>query len=190
MIRVLLDMDDVIANCVGYWTRELFHRYGVNITPADVDRWDISNTPKLISAGLSREQIFAPMNEPGFFAKLPMVRGAQSAVHQMKEKSWDVVIVTSLPLLEHRSGQVIDEKLYWLKENFQDLIPERNVIFTYRKDLVSGTILIDDAPHNLSNYPGKTAVFDRPWNKEIGGTIRIQNWNTGLSTLEKLLSDR
>lgn len=42
----------------------------------------------------------------------------------------------------------------------------KDVIFSKRKDLIRGDVLIDDGPQNLQHFAGWRVLVDRPWNQD------------------------
>lgn len=173
-LRILLDQDECIADCVGYWLKELNQRYNLSVKKEHIHDWKISKTLGLEK--LTEEELYAPMEEPGFFRKLDIIPQSRQAIWHMTELGWEIILVTSLPDRMYNPGQKINDKMLWLATHFHEIIDLKNIVVTSRKDLVQGDILIDDAPHNLTTYPGPTLAFDRPWNQEVNANLRSNYW--------------
>jgi len=173
--RILLDMDDVLARCVDYWLEQLNKTHNLSLCKADISNWNMSKNPEVRATGLTYDEIFAPMGKKGFFFELPVMEGAQEGVQDLIDNFGEVVIVTSLPSDIYRPGEVTQEKLDWLRKYFPYFSKTRNIVMTKRKGLVKGDLLIDDAPHNILEYPGKTVVFDQPYNQGVAATARVAN---------------
>ena len=187
---ILLDMDDVLCDLTGPWIELLNKRHGTTITREDLVVWHIGRALPLKFPSLTSSDIYAPLDEPGFFRKLPMMSGAKTALEDMKTLGWRAVIVTSLPVIKHHPGQVVQEKSEWIEEHLDGLVALRDIVITHQKYLVKGDVLVDDAAHNLTSYPGPTIAFDRPWNRKIQTTSRIHHWNEGINVLKEIFQKR
>ena len=176
-LSVLLDMDDVLCDLTGPWMDLLNKRHGTTIKKEDLTVWHIGRALPIKFPSLTSSEIYAPLDEPGLFRNLPMMPGAKQTLETMKNRGWKIAIVTSLPVEKHHPGQVVQEKIEWIGEHLSGVVEERDVIITHRKDLVRGDILVDDAPHNLETFPGKTIAFDRPWNRNVVVSGRVSHWN-------------
>jgi 5'(3')-deoxyribonucleotidase len=119
----------------------LEQRFKIKIDFEDLNGWNLGEILPAKYPVLTSSRVYAPLDEPGFFRNLPIMPGG-----------WRPVIVTSLPIVKHNPGQVIQEKCEWIEENLSGLIEPRNVVITYKKFLVRGDALVDDAPHNLEQF--------------------------------------
>lgn len=173
---VLLDMDDVMAECCKKLCQEIFIRFGVKITKEDVLEFDIEKTVQKIDPRISTERILYPIHEPDFFYSLEVINGAREGVQSLVNEGIELVVVTKIPLFSDFGANPARDKTLWLERYFPYFSKTGNIIFTGRKDLIAGDILVDDAPHNLLNYPGKAIVFDAPWNREITHLPRALSW--------------
>lgn len=187
---ILLDMDDVLCDLTGSWIQLLNNRHGTNIVREDLSIWHIGRALPLKFPGLTSSDIYAPLDEPGMFRNLPIMPGAKEALEEMLTLGWRPVIVTSLPSVKHKPGMVVQEKIEWVEKHLAGLVAPRDIVITYRKYLVRGDVLVDDAGHNLKTFPGHTLAFDRPWNRKIESTARIDHWDQGVETLKKIFKIR
>jgi len=183
---VLVDMDDVLADLLVGWVSVLNDTHNLTMDPKDMDVWDLKDSLEKAGSALTEEQIFKPFNEPGLFRNLPVIIGAKEALYSMKMMGLTPVIVTSLPMVKHSPGVIVREKLEWIDEHLPDLIHPRDVIFTYRKELVEGIALIDDAPHNIERYPGSTILFGNRGG-DCNYTYKANNWDEAMAALESLI---
>jgi 5'-nucleotidase len=172
----LIDMDDVLCNLVQPWMSILEQRFKIKIDFEDLNGWNLGEILPAKYPVLTSSRVYAPLDEPGFFRNLPIMPGVKAVLEEMKHMGWRPVIVTSLPIVKHNPGQVIQEKCEWIEENLSGLIEPRNVVITYKKFLVRGDALVDDAPHNLEQFPGHTVAVNKPWNKEVKVTARIDHF--------------
>jgi len=186
---ILLDMDDVLCDLVKPWLKKLSTQFKINVIKADIISWDIGAIVSTKFPKIKKEQVYDCLREVGFFEQLPIMPNARETIEKIQELGWRIVIVTSLPTIEHNSGQVVQEKLTWLDKHLRGLIKDRDVIFTYQKNLIAGDVLIDDAPHNLEIFPHKTIAFSQPWNQLVDTDARVNNWNEVIKTCSLLLGE-
>lgn len=59
---------------------------------------------------------------------------------------------------------VEEDKRLWVSENIPFV---RGLVFTDKKHLLPGDMLIDDCPEYLENYPGTAVKINRPYNKHV-----------------------
>ncbi len=185
---ILLDMDDVLSNLVQPWMQLLNKKFNIEIDFEGLVGWNLGTILPVKYPVLTSSDVYSVLDLPGFFRNLPVIPGAKEGLKEMLELDWRPVIVTSLPIVKHNSGQVIQEKCEWVEEHLKGLIDHRDIVVTYRKFLVQGDVLIDDGPHNLQEYPGRTIAFDRPWNKNEEATERVSNWSEVIPTCCRLFS--
>ncbi len=168
-MRILLDMDGVIADLLTHWCQLINDRHGENLTPETATDWNIH---KLCQDPDAANKIYEFFREDGFFRELPPMPGAVEGIQTLMRRGHDVVIVTAC-----KYGH--SDKRAW----FRDHLPHfnrRNIIFAERKELIRGDVFIDDHVQNLEawawSWPGKTAIcFDAAHNRHWGGE-RVHNW--------------
>lgn len=108
---VLIDMDDTLCNQTDNWLTNVNEQYKTNIQRSDLKIWHKEHALKSLIPELTTSDVYRMYDKPGFFRNLPIMPGAFEALEEMKRIGWRAVIVTSLPRAEHRSGQIIQEKL-------------------------------------------------------------------------------
>jgi len=91
-------------------------------------------------------------NIPHIFSIMDPIPGAIEAFKCLQKK-YDVYILTTAPWANESALQ---DKKEWLKKYLGDSIRKR-VIFTHRKDFVSGDYLIDDRV--VHGFQGKQLLF-------------------------------
>jgi 5'(3')-deoxyribonucleotidase len=175
-------MDEVIANCIGPWTDDLHTRFGVRISPEKIRIWDFYK-----DYNLTLEQFLAPIQEPGYFFHLDPIPGAVECLSEMHKEGHEIIVVTSPPNGAPTSAY---DKQRWVAKHFP-FIPRKNVVFAPRKDIVSGDILIDDAPHNIKDFPGTTILWDAPYNRRTrDSSYRVKTWREALSIVRKIAGEK
>jgi 5'(3')-deoxyribonucleotidase len=128
---------------------------GEVLPPDTVKTWDYEFGP-----GRHMSHYFS---QPGFFRGLNPVPGAERALKGLYDQGHDIVIV-SATTTPHAPA----EKLEWLSMHYPWL-SRRNVIFTGRKELIVGDVLIDDYAGNtrpyLTRHPGALVLgIEYPYN--------------------------
>ena len=170
--RIAIDMDDVLAD-----THAKF-----------VQLYVAGETPRYTLAelgGQSLQELFAEhefsalmqrVYQPGFFADIPVMAGAQEAVEKLSEQ-YDIFIATAA--MEFPNS--LREKYDWLGEHFP-MIPWKHYIFMGDKSVLNTAYLIDDMPRNLRTFQGKGLLFTALHNRHETDYQRVNSWQevTGL----------
>lgn len=162
-VRILLDIDGVVANLVGALLEEL-RAHGFHRREKEVKHHDFVAT-------FNREElkiIRAAMQRPGFVDGLLMYSGAQGFINELQAMG-EVVALTK-PYASSMTW--VYERQLWCERR-----GIRNVVHTDRKHLVPGDCLIEDHPGNLCEWarawPGRVGILlSRPWNI-CGGTLEF-----------------
>ena len=106
------------------------------------------------------------------FRDLDLVPGAQDALMKLN-KDFDIFIATTPPWSR---PDVWTHKREWLEEHFPWL--KRKLIFTHRKDLLIGDILIDDTRwRGQPDFQGDWFWFNQEWDS--------RNWKACLEWIYK-----
>lgn len=163
-LKIILDCDGVLADTIKKVLHLYNNEYNLNFKKEDIVAWDMT---KIQKPGTSLTKYF---NQRGFFRDLDPMEDAQKYVKKLLEDGHEVFVATASPL------EGLEDKLLWLRENF-GFIPESNIVFIQRKDLLYGDIILDDALHNLENSQCEfKVVFDQPWNRDRREFLRVRNW--------------
>lgn len=159
-LRVICDMDSVIARIDEKWYGLANAEYGCNVSMADITNWE---TSKFFPCGKS---IYKYLSRPGFFRDLPVIDGALEGLKAIQDAGHEVLVLSACSSPEGKK-----DKTLWLNEKFpflkgRLLINDTNV----PKDVVVGDVLIDDGPHNILAYrathPNSYIVtFSYPYNQ-------------------------
>jgi len=193
-IRVVCDMDEVLAQFVAKVLRRWNAINGTNFTRDDVNCWRMEEVLGVDTLGRSAEGLIDEwLGEDGFFEDLEPVGGAIDGFNALRRSGHDVVIATSIPGVAVHS---FTGKRRWLKRHFPDF-SLKNFVAISRKGLLEGDVLIDDATHNINDWieAGRDValVFDAPWNRNINENLsprrgetfilRVRNWDEVLGFL-------
>lgn len=169
-MTVLVDLDDVLIGTSETWVRALNIRYHTTVKHNNISEWDITK----FFPTLSSDEIYQPLSEPSFWRHVKQIPDAEYMLLSMIYEGMDVYIVTSsyLSTIGMKYENVIKRLYPFIKPN--------HIIVAHRKQMVSGDVLIDDAPFNLEGGNYNKILFNAPHNKsyDIGdsGIVRASNW--------------
>jgi 5'-nucleotidase len=167
MQRVLVDMDEVIADTTLGMVNWYKHHYG-----GDIDYEKMLTGASLVKGfpeehqAMVRQQLY----EPGFFRHLPVMKDSKEVLEQMN-KRYEIFIVSAA--MEFPNS--LKDKYDWLMEYFP-FFNWRQVVLCGDKKLMYGDFMIDDHARHLQHFKGKTYLFTGPHNLNEHGYERLNNW--------------
>ncbi|XP_039703517.1 5'(3')-deoxyribonucleotidase, mitochondrial isoform X1 [Pteropus medius] len=160
-LRVLVDMDGVLADFEGGFLRKFRARFPDQPFIALEDRrgfW-LSEQYGRLHPGLSEKAVSIWESE-NFFFDLEPLPGAVEAVKQMANlENTDVFICTS-PINMYKYCPY--EKYAWVEKHFGPDFLEQ-VVLTRDKTVVSADLLIDDRPDITGKWPAAGAEPNPSW---------------------------
>ena len=173
-VRVLHDVDGVLANFLKATLIVLEELGGPRVDPLTFHEWDLLKT---IPAEF-HEGLWAAWRSPGFCADLEAYPGAQDGVKRLKGMA-EVFFVTS-PM--GQSPHWMWERDRWLRQLVDATSHE--IVFMNAKHIVTGDVLIDDKPDHVLEWkryhPGGTGVlWAQSYNRHTElpeGVIRTNSW--------------
>jgi 5'(3')-deoxyribonucleotidase len=171
-MRLGIDLDGVVADFNGGWTRFYNRQFGTSLTADSVKRWN--QIPDLTHFRHMGEfwRWAAALDGASLFRHLETFPGAVEALEDLAADH-EIVIVTTKPLF------AVDDTLEWIAEK---QLPTTEVHITEEKWEVDCDIFLDDGPHVL---PGLVAGrpesvvcrYVRPWNDPVPGAVDVQGWD-------------
>ena len=168
---ILVDMDDTIEHLLQAWVDGLNARYGRNVTIDTIRTWNVA----AVYPGISRKDVYAIPDEPGFWKTVKPVEGAAEALKHFMEKGHEVYIVTATRY------ESIYEKMNDLLFKYFPFLSWDQVIVTSKKQMIRGDVLIDDGIHNLEGGDYVKILMNMPHNEdydaEANGMFRVHDWN-------------
>lgn len=184
-LRLLLDVDGVLANFVESYLDLVAIVTGRRYQPEQVTQFDIGGSLGLTPAESSEVKRLLGESQ-GFCLALRMYEGAQDGVARLQQLA-DVYIVTSpwnsCPTWTH-------EREAWLKKHFK--IPHSRITHTSAKYLCRGDVFVDDKVDAVikwqSEHPTALGVvWDTPHNQlDSYDGVRTSDWGM----LARLIRER
>lgn len=166
MERVIIDMDEVIADPMGEMINWYAGAYGL---PVDIKKMEVGSWLKGFPEQhqlLVRERLLSP----GFFRYLPVMEDAREVLEEMNRK-YEIFIVSAA--IEFPNS--LKDKVEWLLENFP-FFTWRQMVLCGDKRMVYGDHMIDDHVRNLEHFNGRKYLYSSPHNVTVTGYQRINNW--------------
>lgn len=177
-------LNDAMQAAIHYFEQVEARRAAVreNAGERPVLYFDMDNTLVDFQSGIDRLTYLEKMmydgaydEVPGIFSRMEPMPGAVEAVCQLAKK-YDVFILSTAPW---RNETALNDKLAWLKRYFGEGKESpfyKRVIFSHRKDLNKGAILIDDRPtrNGCDRFEGRVVAI---------GSAEFPNWDAVLAEL-------
>lgn len=187
-MRVLLDVDGVIADFSGLYLRLATIITGCPYSVNEVTEWNIAKAIKLPE--WAKEKLNGRLSIPGLAREIEALPGAVRAVKRIAEIA-DVYFVTA-PLAVCPTWAADREA--WLVEHFGASLGGR-VISTSHKGPIAGDVMIDDKPENLDDWvsaghDGVPLLWDAPYNRKSRAGRRVGNWREAITVIETVRSGR
>ena len=167
MQRVLVDMDEVIADTTGAMILWYKQKFG-----GDIDYDKMLAGGSLVKGfpdehqAIIRQQLY----EPGFFCSLPVIDNSFEVLKEMNKK-YEIFIVSAA--VEFPNS--LKEKYEWLMEHFP-FFTWQQIVFCGDKRIMHGDYMVDDHVRHLQHFKGKPYLFSAPHNLNEQGYDRLENW--------------
>lgn len=164
--RVIIDMDEVIADPMGEMIRWYKEEYGMEV-----------NHQKMLGGSWVKgfpdehqQLVMQRLLSEGFFRNLPVMENAVEVLLEMNNQ-YELFIVSAA--MEFPNS--LKDKLEWLLENFP-FLTWKQVALCGDKRLICGDHMIDDHEKNLKYFKGKQWLFTSAHNLDITEYERINDW--------------
>lgn len=162
-MRIIVDMDEVLADTYHEFGRRYVDRFGETVPTEALIGKKYYDLPA--AAELRNE-----MYKPGFFRHLPVMENAVEVLQELYARH-EVFIVTTAT--EFKFSML--DKWEWLEEHFP-FIHHSRMVFCGNKAIVHGDYMIDDKARNLATFNGTGLLFDSPHNAYTEGYHRLHDW--------------
>jgi uncharacterized HAD superfamily protein len=191
-MRIGIDIDDVLADSLPYYTRAFSRRFGLEIDLADA-AWQVFDR----FPGISRREaleFFSDLIEAGFFSSRPLLPGAREAVESLAQEGHRLFIITG------RAPQDAAITRSWLDHvgllrRFESVIHKaREPVDRHKSGAASELrldIFIEDelaVAAAIAEAAIPVLLFDRPWNQGAlpGNVRRVHSWTEALVRIADL----
>ena len=186
-LRVGVDLDGVVADFNGGWTRLYNAQFGSALTADQVTAWD---APEALThfdsmTGFWRWARTAGGNGRSLFAELKPYPGAVNGLRALLDAA-HVAIITTKP------AWAIPDTLHWLARLG---LPLREVHITSDKPSVPCEVYLEDSPIQLAalrRHRPEAVVcrFVRPWNRPVDGCVDVTDFDDFLVVVQELTAMR
>jgi 5'-nucleotidase len=160
----LFDLDGICCNLMKKWMLHYNRDYEDNLTEERITSWDWDDFVRPECG----KKIYHYLNRPGFFADLEPIEGCVESLNRLANVC-ELVVVTASP------KEACGDKMRWVAKHLP-MVVKGNIVITYRKDLVRGDFMFDDAPRNLINHPATRIMLDYPHNRDFHDCHRVYSW--------------
>lgn len=175
---LLFDLDGICSNLMKKWLAAYNHDYGDNLREADITSWNWDDFVKPACG----KRIYHYLNRRGFFADLEPIEGCVESLDRLQHLC-ELVVVTASP------KEAAGDKIAWVRKHLP-MVPCGNIVITYRKDLVRGDFMFDDAPRNLVNHPSTRIMMDYPYNRDFHDCYRVYSWRDAEALIGRLVAEK
>ncbi|MBO9641162.1 MAG: 5'-3'-deoxyribonucleotidase [Siphonobacter aquaeclarae] len=165
MKRILIDMDDVLADASARFAEYATERMGKAVSKELLQGHNWA-----ASIDIHADTVKSWVHEPGFFRGMQVMPDAQDVVRRLMEQ-YEVFIVSAA--IEFPNS--LKEKVEWLAEHFA-FIDWRYIVLCGHKWMIDADYLIDDHEKNLATFRGTPILFDAPHNQSLTGFQRVKSW--------------
>lgn len=174
---LLFDLDGICCNLAKKWLEVYNCDYNDNLRLEDITAW---NWDRFVKPECGK-RIYHYLNRPGFFADLEPIEGCIESLERLA-RLCELVVVTASP------REAAGDKIAWVRKHLP-MVPRGNVVITYRKDLVRGDFMFDDAPKNLQNHPAIRILMDYPYNRDFHDCYRVHSWAEAEALIRRLVAE-
>lgn len=174
---LLFDLDGICCNLMKKWLAVYNRDYDDNLTEADITAWEWQDFVKPECG----KRIYHYLNRAGFFADLELIDGCYESLDRLQHVC-ELVVVTASP------KEAAGDKMRWVQRNLP-MVPKGNIVVTYRKDLVRGDFMFDDAPKNLIHHPATRIMLDYPYNRDFHDCHRVYSWREAEELIHRLIRE-
>jgi len=165
MKRLIVDMDDVLADATGQLIDLYEKEFGVRVTRESMNhKEDREKFPD------NNEAVYGFVFRKDFFRTMAVNENSQEVMKKLNEK-YEVFVVSSA--MEFPNS--LSEKLEWLNKHFP-FLHWKQFVFCGKKSVVHGDYMIDDLPHNLETFNGEKILYSAPHNLQYNHFKRVNGW--------------
>ena len=165
-MRILIDMDDVIADAIERFLEWYERDFGVRYTRADLHGTRLH----LLVPEEHRMIVKQYPHQKGFFKDLPVMENSREVIEELNNR-FEVYVASAAMEFPYS----LPDKYEWLDQHFPFIHWKRR-IFCGDKSVLKGDVLIDDHDFNLSVFDERAIMFTASHNVNETKYERLNNW--------------
>ena len=158
-LTINVDIDNTVNNFIEHFVT-LYNR----VADRSLFRCDVTDYDLCKVTGIDRDTLTTLFfKNNSFYEQLEPLPYTHDVLSKLYSKGHDLRFVTSI------NYEVIQPRLYFIRENYPFIDPDKALIVTDNKNSIWADIVIDDLPthfNNRNNYC-KYILFNQPWNYVI-----------------------
>lgn len=166
MLRICVDMDEVMADTLSEHLRRYNSKFDEQIEASDLygkGLWDVVSHDR-------QTELRAFLDAEDFFEDLAVMPDSQEVLRDLASR-YEIFIATAAMTVPNSFGP----KYRWLQRYFP-FLPPTNYVFCGHKSILRADYLIDDMPRNLERFTGTGILYSAPHNLTRNGFFRVENW--------------
>ena len=166
MLRICVDMDEVMADTLAEYLHRYNQAFDEDVTPEDLAGkgiWELAPPDR-------QQQLRDFLDAEDFFENLAVMPGSQDVLRQLSSR-FEIFIATQAMAIPNSLGP----KYRWLQRHFS-FIPFAHYVFCGDKSILRADYLIDDLPKNLLRFQGQGLLYTAPHNITATDFLRVDNW--------------
>lgn len=166
MLRLTLDMDDVLASTHEKLVSIILNDFATTLTEKDL----YSKALRELLHPKQLRKLYKIIDTPGFFADIAVKEDAAETVERLSG-FYEIFVATAC--MEFPTS--FHDKFQWLRKHFP-FIPWTNIVFCGYKSIIQSDYLIDDQVRNLAAFKGNGILFSAPHNLKDTSFKRVSSW--------------
>lgn len=166
MIRIAIDMDEVIADALSEYLDRYNADFNAKLTKQDVLGKRI--TDFVPTAHLTR--VYSYFQDENFFRDLAVMEHSQEVIRELMDH-YEVFIATAA--MEVPCS--FTPKFEWLQRHFPFLSTD-HIVFCGHKGIIAADYLIDDSVYQLDRFRGSGILFATAHNIHETKYPRVEDW--------------
>jgi 5'-nucleotidase len=165
MERLIVDMDDVMADATGQFIDYYEKEFGLRI-----DRAILNGKGEGEGFPANHDKIAQFPYRDNFFRTMSVNESCREVMEKLNKKYQVFVVSAAMEF-----PKSLTEKLEWIQEHFP-FLNWRQIVFCGSKTVVHGDYMIDDLVYNLEHFNGEKFLFSAPHNIHLNHFKRLNNW--------------